>query len=219
MMRALPLAAASMFAACSASSEPAAGPKPGDAGTRDTGIADAAAPEPSCDGATGDAGENRDAAKPSDPALRVCPSGKDYEALEEHSCLHRTYGPSRAVTAASAQAAPDVSEPHTEFVVTLPPTCGSHTGIVRYTARKSRPYMVYADIDPGLVVTARSGQTLAPVCAGSTLGKCAGLTYVTKLPLVQGETYELTLGASGSLGASGASRVALVIEEIEFEDP
>ncbi|MNR83034.1 hypothetical protein D3C72_138050 [compost metagenome] len=128
------------------------------------------------------------------------------------ACEHLNNGPSVAVTASlSAQGAPQVSEGHKRYDITLIADNAQYSGKVLYNSKEEADYVFFFDQDVKLSVRDAEDAVVEIEATASFSSACGTVKARYELPLSVG-LYTL------HLGPTAASTVSLVVEESAHED-
>ncbi|WNG28411.1 hypothetical protein F0U62_33685 [Cystobacter fuscus] len=144
-------------------------------------------------------------------ALLVGCGGEPAEDTDAEGCEHLREGPAVPVTAsASSTGAPDVSEAHKRYDISLPAGTSGNTGSVSFKADAATDYIFFLGADVTLKLTTSSGQAVSFESSAKNSASCGDIKGRYVAPLEVG-TYTLTFGPSS------VSSVSLVIEESGHE--
>jgi hypothetical protein len=128
------------------------------------------------------------------------------------ACEHLNEGPAAAIAATlTAQDAPDVSEGHKRFDVTLVAQNEQFTGHVLYNSKEEADYILFFDQDVKLEVKDAENVVVDIENSASSSVACGTVKARYVVPLGVG-LYTL------QLGPTAASTVSLVIEESAHEE-
>lgn len=128
------------------------------------------------------------------------------------ACEHLNEGPAVAVTATlSAQDAPDVSEGHKRYDISLVAQNEQYTGHVLYNSKEEADYVLFFNQDVNLEVKDAENVTVDIETSASSSVACGTVKARYVVPLGVG-LYTL------KLGPTAASTVSLVIEESAHSD-
>lgn len=131
---------------------------------------------------------------------------------EEEACEHLAEGPSSAVTAAAdLDGAPDISEAHRRYDVTLIPVDGGNGGSVAYAAAEEGDYLIFLGADVSLSVFDSSGAEVTLEASGRGSEHCGEIAAHHTVELGVG-TYELVFGPTDE------TEVRVVVEHAAHEE-
>lgn len=131
----------------------------------------------------------------------------DHASAGEEACEHLENGPVRSITAGvDAASAPDASEGHSRYDVTLVQIAGQPGGFVKVAIADAGEHILFFDQDVALVVTDAGG---APVVTTRTVGDadCDRVAVAFTMDLAVG-THTLALTPTSATTTS----VSLVLE-------
>jgi hypothetical protein len=142
-------------------------------------------------------------------ALWGC-GGDDHDPHDpdEEACEHLADGPATAVTASDTTAlAPQVSNDHRRYDVTLIEVTGGNGGFVSFNAAEAADYVVFFDANVPLAVTDSSGGEVEIEDSATSSETCAEIAGRHVIPFTVGTHYL-------ELGPSPLDAVGIVIEEL-----
>lgn len=145
-------------------------------------------------------------------ALLVGCSGDEEESADVEGCEHLQNGPATAITATpGAAGAPEVSNDHKRYDVTLVDVSGQKGGSIAFAASEAADYVFFLNTDVPFAVASAGGQAVAIEESAKSSTECTDIKGRYIVPLEVG-TYTL------SFGPTSATSVSVVVEEAAHED-
>lgn len=126
--------------------------------------------------------------------LAACGGPPEKESINAEACEHLKQGPSSAVTATTAAAgAPNVSEAHQRFDVTLVDVTGGKGGAVSYSSGAEGDLILFLSESVPLKVSDSAGADVAMEATVTSIAECDEVKARHTVPVAVG-TYTLTFG-------------------------
>lgn len=147
-----------------------------------------------------------------DPKASPSASTSPLPEADVEACEHMNDGPSVAVTATlDAHAAPDVSEGHKRYDLTLVAQNGQYEGKVQYNSEEEADYVLFFNQDVKLEIRNGQDELVEPEESSSSSAACGSIKarYVVHMGVGPHTLH---------LGPTAASTVSLVIEETAHEE-